>query len=57
LGKELYTVEQAAEKLQVDPETIRIWLRAGKLKGIKVGRLWRIREENLELFLGGGDNK
>lgn len=57
MGKELYTVEQAAEKLQVDPETIRIWLRAGKLKGIKVGRLWRIREENLELFLGGGDNK
>lgn len=47
----LYTVEQIADKLQVDLETVRIWLRAGKLKGIKVGRLWRVRERDLEVFL------
>ena len=57
MGEKLYTVEQAAEQLQVDPESIRIWLRSGKLKGNKVGRLWRIKERDLEAFLEGGEKE
>ena len=57
MSEKLYTVEQVAEQLQVDPESVRIWLRSGKLKGVKVGRLWRIREDDLEEFLRGGEMK
>lgn len=47
----LLTPEEAAEKLGVMPETIREWLRSGKIKGRKAGRLWRIPEADLERFL------
>ena len=48
---EIYTVEQAAEKLKVSPQTIRAWLRNGTLPGHKVGHLWRITDEDIkEMF-------
>lgn len=47
----LLTPEEAAERLAVSPKSIREWLRTGRLAGVKVGRLWRIREEALEAFL------
>lgn len=43
--------EDAAEVLGVSRKTVREWLRRGKLRGVKVGRLWRIRESDLEAFL------
>jgi excisionase family DNA binding protein len=49
--EKVYTPEGAAEALLVSPKTIRDWLRTGKLKGIKIGRLWRVRESDLEEFL------
>jgi excisionase family DNA binding protein len=49
--EKLYTPEGAAEALLVSPKTIRDWLRTGRLKGVKVGRLWRVRESDLEEFL------
>ena len=45
---EIYTVEQAAEKLAVSPGTIREWLRNGTLPGHKAGRFWRITDEDIE---------
>lgn len=41
------TVEQAAERLQVTPYTVREHLKAGLLRGIKRGRLWRVPESAL----------
>jgi excisionase family DNA binding protein len=46
----LYTVEEAASFLSIHPVTLRIWLRTGKIKGVKVGREWRIPEMELEAF-------
>lgn len=43
------TPEEAAEKLKVKPEAIRRQLREGELRGRKVGNLWRIREQDLDL--------
>lgn len=40
----LQTIEQAANDLQVTPETVRRWARAGKIPARKVGRLWRIEK-------------
>lgn len=48
---ELLTPEEAAAKLVVSPKTIRDWLRDGVLQGVKVGKLWRIREEDLQSFI------
>jgi excisionase family DNA binding protein len=50
-AEKLYTPEQAAEFLLVNSETVRLWLRTGKLKGLKAGRLWRVRESDLQDFL------
>jgi excisionase family DNA binding protein len=55
--EKLLTPEDAAERLAVSPKTIRDWLRMGKLKGVRAGRLWRIREEDLEAFLSPKDTK
>ena len=45
---EIYTVEQAAEKLTVSSGTIREWLRNGTLPGHKAGRFWRITDKDIE---------
>ena len=37
--EKVYTPEGAAEALMVPLETVREWLRTGKLKGVKVGQL------------------
>lgn len=46
----LYTVEEAASILNVHVNTVRIWLRKGTLKGVKVGKYWRIKENQLNEF-------
>ncbi|MDI9608469.1 MAG: helix-turn-helix domain-containing protein [Atribacterota bacterium] len=43
----LLTPKEVAEKLRVSEQTVLRWLRKGKLKGVKVGKLWRVREEDL----------
>jgi excisionase family DNA binding protein len=51
MPEEFLTVEEVAERLKVHPESVRDWLRAGKLKGLKAGRQWRIQESALNAFL------
>jgi excisionase family DNA binding protein len=51
----ILTPEQVAERLHISHLTVGNWLRSGKLKGVKVGRLWRVRESDLEIFLKGGE--
>ena len=55
--EKLLTVEDAAKVLLVKPTTIRKWLKAGKLKGMKMGRLWRVWKSELEAFLREGEGK
>ena len=49
----LHTVSEVAEYFRVDPESVRRWLRDGKLLGINLGRGpgWRIRHGDLERFI------
>jgi len=47
----LLTIAQAAERLQHSVRTVREWLRVGKLRGVKTGREWRIREQDLRDFV------
>ena len=49
----ILTADEVAVILRVLPKTVRSLLRAGKLPGVKVGRVWRIREEALTRYLQG----
>jgi len=51
MPESLLTPERAAQLLAVRPKTIREWLKRGRLKGVREGLLWRIRECDLEAFL------
>ncbi|HPP15165.1 MAG TPA: helix-turn-helix domain-containing protein [Acetomicrobium flavidum] len=54
--EKLLTPKDAAEILSLSPVTIKKWLWQGKLKGIKVGSVWRIRESDLKAFLRTGND-
>ena len=47
------TVGQLEAFELVRERTVYGWLRRGKLPALKLGRLWRIRREDLEAFLEG----
>lgn len=47
----LYTIEEVATYLKVDPKTVRNWIDEGKIVSIKIGRLVRIRESELNKFV------
>lgn len=46
----VYTVEEVAKILKFTEKTIRDMLASGRLKGSKVGRQWRISEDQLKEF-------
>jgi excisionase family DNA binding protein len=54
--KKILTPEETAERLKVSAKTIRDWLRQGRLKGIKIGRQWRIEESIITEILVNGLN-
>ncbi len=49
--EELLTPEEVAAVMKVKVGTIKDWLRDGRLKGVKAGRLWRVRQEDMEAFI------
>ena len=50
------TVNEIAEKLRVERHTVIRWITNGKLRAFKPGggRLWRIRQTDLQRFVRGG---
>ncbi len=46
-----YTVEQAATALSLDRDTLRKWLRAGRIGGFKAGTDWRLTKDDLDAFI------
>ncbi len=49
----IFTVQQVAERMQVSERTVFNWLRAGRLKGYRLGGRkagWRIEEPDLDRF-------
>lgn len=50
----LLTPEEVAEHLHLTPYTIYVWLRSGRLPGIKLGHRWRVKPEDLDEFLARG---
>lgn len=46
----VYTPEEVSNILKINIQTVRKYLRTGKLKGAKFGKQWRISEKQLEEF-------
>lgn len=49
----MLTVPEAAKRSGKDPETVRRWIRSGRLRARKVGTQHVIEETDLELLLEG----
>jgi excisionase family DNA binding protein len=52
----MLTVPQAAKRVNRDPETVRRWIRSGKLRSQKVGTQHLIDERDLEPFEEPGES-
>lgn len=50
-GIKFYTIPEVAEVLNVTPQTVRAYIKQGKLKGQRIGRPILITENNLKEFL------
>lgn len=50
-GIKFYTIPEIAEALKVTPQTIRAWIKQGKIKSQRIGRPILITESNLKEFL------
>lgn len=52
-GERLLTVEEVGARLGLAVLTVRRYLREGRLPGIRYGRLWRVRERDLDEYVRG----
>lgn len=50
-GIKFYTIPETAEALQVTPQTIRAYIKKGRIKSQRIGRPILITENNLKEFL------
>ncbi len=48
---EIYTPEELSKKIKLPVQTIRKYLRAGRMKGAQIGKHWRVTDEQLKGFL------
>ncbi len=46
----VYTLDEVCEILSVTKRTIYNYIKAGKLNAFKMGKYWRVTEENLRAF-------
>lgn len=51
LPETLLNVQEVAEFLRVNATTVYTWARQGQLPAIKIGRRWRFRQSDLEMWL------
>lgn len=52
MSEELYTVEQAAERLKLHPKTVLRAIREERLRATRVGKSYRILKGDLDAFAG-----
>ena len=46
----MYTVEEVSIMLRIPESTVRYHLRNNYLRGVKIGKLWRIPAESLKVY-------
>ena len=53
----VYTTNEAVEILKVSQRTLYNYIKAGQIKATKIGRNWRIPENELKRFINQGTDK
>jgi len=48
--KKYYTRAETAVILGVHPRTVQRWLLSGKLKGARLGKAWKVSEDDITAF-------
>ena len=56
-NNDFLTVEQVAKKLQVHWQTVLNYIKDGKLKALKLGKGYRISQEDLRRFIKTNQTK
>jgi excisionase family DNA binding protein len=54
MPEQFWTAEELADYLKVGAQTVRAWVRSGKVKAVKFGRSWRIADEELKRIIAEG---
>jgi len=56
MAEPLYTVQQVAERLKLHPKTVLRLIHEGRLKGVRIGKSYRIQDSDLRAFasIAGG---
>lgn len=49
----VYDLEELSKLLKIHIVTLRRYIREGKLKAVKLGKAYRVTDENLKAFLNG----
>ncbi len=49
----LLPIEEAAGLLTVHPNTLRRWLRSGRVPGLKLAGAWRVKASTLQAIISG----
>ena len=52
-GTKLYEVEDLVRMLNLSRVTVQGYLRAGRIRGVKIGKRWHVTDKNLKDFLSG----
>ena len=52
-----FSAQDVADRLMISIRSVRNYIKSGKLKSVKVGRLRRVSEEDLETFIGRRDQR
>lgn len=50
----VYTLDEVAEILKTTKRTLYTYVKDGKLQAVKLGKYWRVTEDNLQSFLDKG---
>ena len=53
----VYTLEEISDLLHVTRRTLYTYIKEGKLKAVKIGKYWRVRDDQIEAFLSTDTGK
>lgn len=56
-GDRVYTLQEVADIMKLNKQTIQNYVKNGTLKATKFGRVYRVTEEELKRFMNTGTEK
>ena len=57
VGIKFFSIEETADMLQVSPQSIKLYVKAGKIAGKRINAKWHFSEESIQAYLRKPDNQ